>query len=97
MSFRQEIREWINTTCPESIKGSEPTGGGTKVKMTDDQRRWLDACAERGEVGGHLAANAPRPAGDDRDAIGQVVQRVELVSVHGFSWSIRRAARCVCP
>jgi len=27
-----------------------------------------DACAERGEVGGHLAANAPRPAGDDRDA-----------------------------
>jgi len=27
-----------------------------------------DACAERGEVGGHLAADAPRPAGDERDA-----------------------------
>ena len=49
MSFRTEVRSWLDENCPASCRGpGEVPGGGTKVPMTDDQRLWLDRCAERG-------------------------------------------------
>ena len=49
MSFRSEVRDWLDTNCPESCRGPGVVpGGGTKVPMTDDQRLWIDRCAERG-------------------------------------------------
>ena len=49
MSFRSEIRSWLKENCPESCRGpGEVPGGGTKVSMTDDQRLWLNRCAEEG-------------------------------------------------
>ena len=50
MTFRQEVREFIESNCPASCRGgdAEVPGGGTKAPMTDDQRAWLAACAERG-------------------------------------------------
>ena len=49
MSFRSEIRDWLDASCPQSCRGPGVVpGGGTKVPMTDDQRLWIDRCAERG-------------------------------------------------
>ena len=49
MSFRAEIREWLDVNCPESCRGlGEVPGGGTKSSMSDDQRLWLDRCAAEG-------------------------------------------------
>ena len=49
MSFRTEVRQWLDENCPDSCRGpGEVPGGGTKVPMSDDQRLWLDRCAERG-------------------------------------------------
>ena len=49
MAFRNEVRAWLDANCPASCRGpGEVPGGGTKAPMTDDQRQWLAACAERG-------------------------------------------------
>ncbi len=49
MSFRTEVRAWLDENCPASCRGpGEVPGGGTKVPMTDDQRLWLERCAEQG-------------------------------------------------
>ncbi len=49
MSFRSEVRQWLDANCPTSCRGpGEVPGGGTKVPMTDDQRLWLERCAQRG-------------------------------------------------
>ena len=49
MSFRSEVRQWLDGNCPGSCRGpGEVPGGGTKAPMTADQRMWLERCAERG-------------------------------------------------
>ena len=49
MSFRSEVRGWLDDNCPQSCRGPGVVpGGGTKVPMTDDQRLWLERCAEQG-------------------------------------------------
>ena len=49
MSFRSEVRDWLDANCPPSCRGpGEVPGGGTKAPMTDDQRLWLERCADRG-------------------------------------------------
>ena len=49
MSFRSEVREWLEGNCPTSCRGpGEVPGGGSKAPMTADQRLWLQRCAERG-------------------------------------------------
>ena len=49
MAFRQEIRSWIKENCPESCRGpGEVPGGGTKVRMTDDQQTWIERTASEG-------------------------------------------------
>ena len=49
MSFRTEIRSWLKENCPESCRGPGGVpGGGTKVAMSDDQKLWLNRCAEEG-------------------------------------------------
>ena len=49
MSFRSEVRDWLDANCPPSCRGAgEVPGGGTKAPMTDDQRLWLERCADRG-------------------------------------------------
>lgn len=49
MSFRTEIREWLDSNCPDSCRGpGDVPGGGTKAAMTDEQRLWLDRCAAEG-------------------------------------------------
>ncbi|MEJ2090334.1 MAG: acyl-CoA dehydrogenase family protein [Gammaproteobacteria bacterium] len=49
MSFRSEVREWLEDNCPASCRGpGEVPGGGTKAPMTDDEKLWLERAAERG-------------------------------------------------
>ena len=49
MSFRSEIREWLEENCPASCRGpGEIPGGGTRVPMSDDEKLWLDRTAEKG-------------------------------------------------
>ena len=49
MTFRTEIRSWLDENCPKSCRGpGETPGGGSKVPMTDDQRLWLSRAAEKG-------------------------------------------------
>ncbi len=49
MSFRSEVRAWLDENAPAGVRGpGDVPGGGTKVPMTDDQRLWLDRCADRG-------------------------------------------------
>ncbi len=49
MSFRADVRAWIDENCPAGCRGpGEVPGGGTKAPMTDDERLWLERCAERG-------------------------------------------------
>ena len=49
MSFRTEVRDWLDQNCPSSCRGPGVVpGGGTKSAMSADQRRWLELAAERG-------------------------------------------------
>ena len=49
MSFRSEVRVWLEENCPASCRGpGEVPGGGTKVDMTDDQRLWLERASDKG-------------------------------------------------
>lgn len=49
MSFRSEVRAWLDQNCPSSCRGPGAVpGGGTKSPMNADQRRWLEVAAERG-------------------------------------------------
>ena len=81
MSFRSEVRSWLDANCPESCRGpGEVPGGGTKVPMTDDQRLWLERCADRGfsvptwprEYGG---------AGLDKDQYVVLLQEMRALGV----------------
>ena len=49
MSFRSEVRQWLNENCPPSCRGpGEIPGGGTKAPMTDDEKTWRARAAEQG-------------------------------------------------
>ncbi len=49
MSFRSEVREWLDENCPESCRGPGVVpGGGTVAPMTEDQKLWIELCADRG-------------------------------------------------
>ena len=49
MSFKEEVRTWLEENCPEGCRGAtEVPGGGTKVTMTDDQQLWLERAADKG-------------------------------------------------
>ncbi len=49
MSFKEEVRTWLEENCPASCRGSTAVpGGGTKVPMSDDQRLWLERAADKG-------------------------------------------------
>jgi len=49
MTFRSEVREWLEENCPASCRGpGDIPGGGTKVPMSDDEKLWLERTAERG-------------------------------------------------
>lgn len=52
-SFRAEVRDWLETNCPESMRtpmpADESPGGGRRAKFKNpDTKLWLDRCAERG-------------------------------------------------
>jgi alkylation response protein AidB-like acyl-CoA dehydrogenase len=52
-SFRAETRTWLAANCPAGLVGQiggeiEGVWGGRRWPWTPDQRRWLDAMAERG-------------------------------------------------
>jgi len=81
MSFRSEVRIWLDANCPASCRGpGEVPGGGTKAPMTDDQRLWIDRCAERGftvptwpeEYGG---------AGLDKDDFVTLLQEMRALDI----------------
>jgi acyl-CoA dehydrogenase len=52
--FRQDVREWLEANCPQSIRqpyGSEADacwGGRNFVFQSDDQKQWLDSMAQKG-------------------------------------------------
>ena len=49
MGFRDETRAWLERNCPPGCRGpGEGPGGGSKARMTLDERLWLDRAAERG-------------------------------------------------
>ncbi len=49
VSFREEVRAWLEENCPESCRGpGEVPGGGTKVPLSADERLWLERAAEKG-------------------------------------------------
>ena len=49
MSFREEVRAWLEENCPASCRGpGEVPGGGTKVPLSADERLWLERAAEKG-------------------------------------------------
>ena len=49
MSFRSEVRAWLEENCPANCRGpGEVPGGGTRVPMTDDQRLWLERASGKG-------------------------------------------------
>ena len=49
MSFRSEVRAWLEENCPANCRGpGEVPGGGTRVPMTDDQRLWLERASDKG-------------------------------------------------
>ncbi|MDE0661575.1 MAG: acyl-CoA dehydrogenase family protein [Gammaproteobacteria bacterium] len=81
MSFRRDVRDWLDGNCPQSCRGPGLVpGGGTKVPMTDDQRLWIDRCAERGftvptwpeEYGG---------AGLDKDEFVALLQEMRALDI----------------
>ena len=53
-AFRQEVREWLETNCPESIRTppaseDEPVWGGRKATFpNEDAKVWLDAMGNKG-------------------------------------------------
>jgi alkylation response protein AidB-like acyl-CoA dehydrogenase len=52
-AFRAEAREWLREHCPPALVGRndgelEGVWGGRRWPWTPDQRRWLEAMAERG-------------------------------------------------
>lgn len=52
-SFRAEVRDWLETNCPESMRtpmpADESPGGGRRAKFKNpDTKLWMDRCAERG-------------------------------------------------
>ncbi len=52
-AFRAETRAWLEANCPPEMRqpiGSEKDTpwGGRSYQWTEPQKRWLDACAERG-------------------------------------------------
>ncbi|HCC43883.1 MAG TPA: acyl-CoA dehydrogenase, partial [Gammaproteobacteria bacterium] len=51
--FRLEIRGWLETNCPESMRtpmpqDEMPSGGKKTHYKNPDTKRWMDLCAERG-------------------------------------------------
>ncbi|MBT7370877.1 MAG: acyl-CoA dehydrogenase, partial [Gammaproteobacteria bacterium] len=48
-AFRQEVHEFIETNCPQSMRNRVVTFDTThEVYSTDDAKQWLDINAERG-------------------------------------------------
>jgi alkylation response protein AidB-like acyl-CoA dehydrogenase len=51
--FRQEVREWLEENCPDSIRtpmpADETPGGGRRASYKNpDTKTWLDLCADKG-------------------------------------------------
>ena len=48
-SFRREVRGWLEQHCPQELRGKGfGYEGGAKEPISEAQRRWFDACYERG-------------------------------------------------
>ena len=52
-AFRQEIRDWLNDNCPESMRTpvtqEEQIWGGRNLRFpTEDAKLWFDRCVEKG-------------------------------------------------
>ena len=52
-AFREEVRDWLEANCPESMRtpmpADESPGGGRRAKFKNpDTKIWMDRCAERG-------------------------------------------------
>ena len=52
-AFRGEIRDWLQTQCPEGLRGRPTSGiegvwGGRKWDGDPDEKTWLERAAERG-------------------------------------------------
>lgn len=49
MSFRLEVRDWLETSCPKSLLSSEGSPeSGRRTPLAGDRKKWLERSAERG-------------------------------------------------
>jgi len=47
--FREETRDWLETNCPEGVRGpGSIPWGSTKIKLDDASKQWLERMASRG-------------------------------------------------
>ncbi len=47
--FREETRDWLETNCPDGVRGpGSIPWGSTKIKLDDASKQWLERMASRG-------------------------------------------------
>jgi len=94
-SFRHEVREWLETSCPPSMRSplrseAEACWGGRNFQfLSEDQRLWLERMAERGWT----APTWPREyGGGGLDREQNKILKEELARIHArpplFSFGI---------
>ena len=83
--FRQEVREWLEANCPESMRSpyrseADVCWGGRNFEFqSDDQRLWLERMAERGWT----APTWPKEyGGGGLDLSQEKILKEELARIH---------------
>jgi acyl-CoA dehydrogenase len=83
--FRQEVREWLEANCPESMRSpyrseADVCWGGRNFEFqSDDQRLWLERMAERGWT----APTWPKEyGGGGLDRSQEKILKEELARIH---------------
>ena len=89
MSFREEVRDWLEENCPPTIRQpagpGEGTGGGRRATYPNPEAKlWLDRMAEKG----YTAPMWPKEYGggglskDDAGVLGEELRRINARPAH---------------
>ena len=79
-NFRDEVREWLLSNCPDGAKGPGQLAiGSSKIALEKDVQLWLERCAEKGFTaptwpveygGGGLSPDAAKVLFEEMGKIG---------------------------